>query len=101
MIIFKNNFLGGKLSFADFLDIMHTHSVTEKVNQEITEAFRASDWNRNGQILTRDLKHTLCNWGEKLDAKQVDALFREANINGHYVKYEDFIRVICAPIPDY
>lgn len=80
---------------------MHTHSVTEKVNQEITEAFRASDWNRNGQILTRDLKNILCNWGEKLDAKQVDALFREANINGHYVKYEDFIRIICAPVPDY
>lgn len=91
----------GKLSFADFLDVMHTHSKKEKVPQEIIDAFRASDSYRNGQILTRDLKHILGRWGEKLDHKEIDALFREANINGSYIKYEDFIRIITAPVPDY
>ncbi|CAG2176407.1 unnamed protein product, partial [Oppiella nova] len=41
---------GGKLSFADFLDVMHSHSVKEKVSQEVMDAFRASDWNRSGTI---------------------------------------------------
>jgi Ca2+-binding EF-hand superfamily protein len=92
---------GGKLSFADFLDVMHSHSVKEKVPKEIIEAFRASDWNRTGQIASRDLKHILCRWGEALDHKELELLFRETNISGPSLKYEDFIRIICAPIPDY
>jgi hypothetical protein len=32
----------------------------------------------------------------------VDQLFREANIqmNG-VVKYDDFVKIVCAPVPDY
>lgn len=92
---------GGKLSFADFLDVMHTHSKKEKVPQEILEAFYGSDRTRSGQIALRDLKHILCGWGERLDPKTVDQLFREANITGPYVKYHEFVRIICAPVPDY
>ncbi len=32
----------------------------------------------------------------------VDQLFREANINPNgVVKYEEFVRILCAPVPDY
>ena len=31
---------GGKMSFADFLDTMHTHSKKESVPRELLEAFR-------------------------------------------------------------
>jgi len=98
-VYFKDK--AGKISFADFLDIMHTHSVKEKIPQEIVDAFRANDWNRNGQIQTKDLKHILMKWGEELDGRQVEALFREANISGAYVNYEEFVKIICAPVPDY
>uniref|UniRef100_A0A1W7RAX8 Calglandulin n=1 Tax=Hadrurus spadix TaxID=141984 RepID=A0A1W7RAX8_9SCOR len=93
---------GGKISFADFLEIMHTHSQKENIPQEILMAFRASDKGHSGQILARDLRRILTNWGEKLSPREVDHILREANImpNG-YIKYEDFIRVVCAPIPDY
>jgi Ca2+-binding EF-hand superfamily protein len=32
----------------------------------------------------------------------VDQIFREANIqmNGQ-VKYEEFVKIVCAPVPDY
>ena len=33
---------GGKMSFADFLDTMHTHSKKESVPRELLEAFRNS-----------------------------------------------------------
>lgn len=52
-------------------------------------------------IKVNDLKYILCKWGEQLPKKQVDKLFREANLNGQYVKYEEFIKIICAPLPDY
>lgn len=80
---------------------MHTHSKKENIPDEILDAFRASDWNRNGQISYRDLKHILCKWGEKLDQREVDKLFKEANIAGQYVHYEDFVRILSAPSPDY
>ena len=91
----------GKISFADLLDIMHTHSVKEKIPQEILDAFIATDWTRTGQMLTRDLRHILCGWGEQMDQRQFDKLMREANITGPYFKYEDFVKIISAPIPDY
>lgn len=93
--------VGGKLSFADFLDVMHTHSKKEEIHKEIMDAFKAWDRNRTGQILVRDLKHILCQWGEKLGNREVDQILREAKSSGPYVKYEDLIRVITAPIPDY
>lgn len=92
--------LGGKLSFADFLDIMHTHSKKEEIPKEITDAFKAWDRNRTGQILVRDLKHILSQW-EKLGGKEVDQILREAKTTGPYVKYQDLLRVITAPVPDY
>ncbi|XP_015789127.1 calmodulin [Tetranychus urticae] len=92
---------GGKLSFADFLDVMHTHSKKEKVPEEILEAFQGWDLNRTGQIHVRDLKHILCQWGEKLGTREVDHILREANTMGPYVKYQDLVGVLSAPVPDY
>ncbi|XP_074599035.1 calmodulin-like protein 4 [Brevipalpus obovatus] len=92
---------GGKLSFADFLDVMHTHSMKEKLPDEVIEALRAWDRNRTGQISVRDLKHILCQWGEKLSSKEVDQILREANAMGPFIKYQDLVKVITAPIPDY
>lgn len=33
----------------------------------------------------------------------VDQIFREANVSGSsgMVKYTDFVRIVCAPVPDY
>lgn len=94
--------LGGKLSFADFLDVMHTHSKKEKVPQEIIDAFDAMDPRKTGQIATRDLKHILTQWGEHLDGKEVENLLNEAHVSHRQtINYHDLIRVICAPVPDY
>ena len=47
-IYFKQK--GGKLTFADFLDVMHTHSGKEKLPDEIIRAFQANDYNRTGAV---------------------------------------------------
>uniref|UniRef100_T1KRI4 EF-hand domain-containing protein n=2 Tax=Tetranychus TaxID=32263 RepID=T1KRI4_TETUR len=99
--LYELSALWGKLSFADFLDVMHTHSKKEKVPEEILEAFQGWDLNRTGQIHVRDLKHILCQWGEKLGTREVDHILREANTMGPYVKYQDLVGVLSAPVPDY
>lgn len=93
--------LGDKLSFADFLDVMHTHSKKEKIPQEILDAFSGFDRRKSGLVSISDLKHILCDWGEKLDHRLVDKLFREANVSGSYLKYHDFVKILSDPSPDY
>ncbi|KAL2726619.1 calmodulin-like protein 4 [Vespula squamosa] len=93
---------GGKMSFADFLEAMHLQTRVEDLPKEVIEAFQAADTAHTGTIPARQLAHMLLHWGEKLSNKEVEQIFREANvsINGN-VKYEDFVKIACAPVPDY
>lgn len=90
------------MSFADFLEVMHVHSRAEDLPKEIVNAFRAGDNQGKGLIPAKQLRHMLQNWGECLSSKEVDRIFREANVtNNSMVHYEDFVKIACAPVPDY
>lgn len=91
----------GKISFAELLDIIHVHSAQEKIPEEILRAFIAQDHSRSGQMLVASLKHVLCGWGEPLSDQQFSDLMQEAGIKGKYFKYEDLIKLVSAPKPDY
>nr|CAG4642136.1 EOG090X0GKM [Eurycercus lamellatus] len=92
----------GKISFADFLEVMHAHTLKEKSAKDILAAFQAADVNGRGSMNYKELRHILSGWGEKLSAKEVDQIFREANIKPNSsVKYNEFIKVLSAPVPDY
>lgn len=93
----------GRLSFADFLDVMHQHSNVEKLPDEVQAAFKAGDLEKRGTISARHLRHLLQNWGEGLSQREVDNIFREANIqsNNSQIRYQDFVKICCAPVPDY
>ncbi|UYV81322.1 hypothetical protein LAZ67_20000766 [Cordylochernes scorpioides] len=92
----------GKISFAEFLEILHDHSQKEDIPEEVLKAFRACDRGRSGQIHARELRRILLSWGERLSQKEIDAIYREANVNPNgYINYSDFVRIICAPVPDY
>ncbi|CAH0557722.1 unnamed protein product [Brassicogethes aeneus] len=93
---------GGKMTFAEFLEVMHIHSRVENLPKEVVDAFKAGDLNNKGTIPAKQLRHMLQNWGECLSSKEVDRIFREANVNNNsMVRYEDFIKICCAPVPDY
>ncbi|XP_052869622.1 calmodulin isoform X1 [Anopheles cruzii] len=92
----------GRMSFADFLEVMHQHSRVENLPDEVVQAFKAGDKGGRGTIPARQLRHLLQNWGEGLSYREVDNIFREANVSGNgHVRYTDFVRVACAPVPDY
>lgn len=94
---------GGRLTFADFLDVMHAHSTKERIPDEVLEAFRAGDSEKKGTISARHLRNLLQNWGEGLSQREVDNIFREANVtsNNAQIRYDDFVKICCAPVPDY
>lgn len=93
---------GGKMSFPDFLKVMHLHSKAEDIPQEVVDAFKAADTQKTGMVPAKYLKHVLVNWGEGLSPKEVDQIFREANVTmNSKVRYADFVKIACAPVPDY
>lgn len=60
----------GKISFADFLEVMHTHTQKENSSKDIDAAFMASNPNKSRTISEKQLRHILQNTGEKLSAKE-------------------------------
>ena len=60
----------GKISFADFLEVMHTHSLKENPSKDIDAAFMASNPNKSRTISEKQLRHILKNTGEKLSTKE-------------------------------
>lgn len=114
------------MSFADFLDVMHQHSKVENLPDEVISAFEAADRQGKGTIPAKQLRNLLQHWGEGLSVRevlsdgirlprvsrilivfsvsveQVDNIFREANVsNNGNVRYSDFVKIACAPVPDY
>lgn len=65
----------GKMSFADFLDIMHQHSKIEKLPDEVIAAFKAADTQNKGVIPAKQLRNLLQNWGEGLSMREVCVYF--------------------------
>ena len=115
-----------KMAFSDFLEIMHSHtSVTsaETLPRELLQAFKNYDEKSKKMIPAKDLRRILTRWGEHLSPKEgmlllsfqlekkilkkiflllVDQVFREANISNHgMVNYSEFVKIVCAPVPDY
>ncbi|XP_049634461.1 calmodulin-like protein 4 [Suncus etruscus] len=92
----------GELDFSTFLTIMHAQMKQEDPKKEILLALLMADKEKKGYIMASELRSKLTKLGEKLTHKEVDDLFREANIepNGR-VKYEEFIHKITIPVQDY
>jgi len=70
MICIFLSILDGKMSFADFLEVMHLQTRAENLPKEVIEAFQAMDISHNGTISTRQLAHMLLHWGEQLSSKE-------------------------------
>ncbi|XP_042797518.1 calmodulin-like protein 4 isoform X1 [Panthera leo] len=92
----------GELDFSTFLTIMHTQIKQEDPKKEILLAMLMADKEKKGYIMASELRSKLMTLGEKLTHKEVDDLFREAEIepNGK-VKYDEFIDKITIPVQDY
>ncbi|XP_076820890.1 calmodulin-like protein 4 isoform X2 [Clavelina lepadiformis] len=90
------------LDFSQFLKIWQKQMSKENITNEITEALKLTDDSNKGLIAASELRRILMNTGEKLSHKEVDQIFRAANVrNNGYIKYKDFVTMVTIPIPDY
>ena len=150
---------GGKISFADFLEIMHGHSKKESIPRELLEAFRGMDPQRKGYIPAKVVEYMplgalldlpllrICGtyWQSGVKSSALEKVrtlnwVRDVKTHFHFlswpdisggqhtsirtgvlfipfpflvtnclipwplfaqVKYEEFVKIVCAPVPDY
>lgn len=85
----------GKISYADFLQLM-TLKMTEKdSNEEILKAFRLFDDDDTGTISFKNLKRVAKELGENLTDEELKEMIEEADLDGDgEVNQDEFLRIM-------
>ncbi|KAH6558449.1 hypothetical protein KP509_1Z063000 [Ceratopteris richardii] len=71
----------GTIDFNTFLPLMARKMKDTDSEEELKEAFKVFDKERNGFISAAELRHVMTNLGEKLTDEEVDEMVREAGID--------------------
>uniref|UniRef100_A0A8C5PE53 Calmodulin like 4 n=1 Tax=Leptobrachium leishanense TaxID=445787 RepID=A0A8C5PE53_9ANUR len=92
----------GEVDFSSFLTIMYRQQKQEDPENEILVAMLMSDKQKKGLIPVSELRAKLTQMGEKLTPEEVDGLLKNADIGPDgMLRYEEFVRRITLPVPDY
>ncbi|XP_055956993.1 calmodulin [Patella vulgata] len=78
------------LEFKQVESIVEKHTFPSETSESLKDAFRIFDKDGNGFINAAELRHVLCNLGEKLTDEEVDEMIREADLTGDgQVNYDE------------
>jgi len=85
----------GQIDFPEFLTMMSRKLQENDTEEEIVEAFKVFDKDGNGYISAAELRHVMCNLGEKLTDDECDEMIREADIDGDgQINYAEFVKLM-------
>ncbi|XP_055917399.1 uncharacterized protein LOC129949778 [Eupeodes corollae] len=85
----------GKLSFADFLQLMTMKMAEKDTKEEILKAFRLFDDDDTGKISFKNLKRVARELGENLTDEELREMIDEADLdNDGEVSQEEFLRIM-------
>jgi calmodulin len=85
----------GQIDFPEFLTMMSKKMHETDTEEEIVEAFKVFDKDGNGYISAAELRHVMCNLGEKLTDEECDEMIREADIDGDgQINYSEFVKLM-------
>jgi len=87
----------GTIDFPEFLRMMERRMRDTDAEEEIREAFKIFDKEGNGYISAAELRHVMCNLGEKLTDDEVDEMIREGDVDGDgQINYDEFVKMMLA-----
>ncbi|KAK3094114.1 hypothetical protein FSP39_024262 [Pinctada imbricata] len=79
----------GTIDFPEFLNMMATKMDNLDSESEIKETFRLFDKNGDGYISAWELRLVMANLGERLHDHEIEAMLREADVDGDgVINYE-------------
>ncbi|KAI8514255.1 PREDICTED: calmodulin-like [Branchiostoma belcheri] len=85
----------GTIDFTEFLTMMTQQMKQMHQEEELRDSFKLFDKDGNGSISAAELRQVMANLGEKLTDEEVDAMIREADVDGDgEVNFEEFVRMM-------
>lgn len=85
----------GKISYADFLQLMTIKMSEKDSNEEILKAFRLFDDDDSGTISFKNLKRVAKELGENLTDEELKEMIDEADLDGDgEVNQDEFLRIM-------
>ncbi|ESR46186.1 hypothetical protein WN944_007198 [Citrus x changshan-huyou] len=89
----------GTIEFEEFLDLMAKKMRETKAQEEMKEAFKVFDKNRDGFISPNELRHVMLNLGEKVTDEELEQMVKDADLDGDgQINYEEFSRMMLAAV---
>mmetsp|Transcript_11532 Transcript_11532/g.21819 ORF Transcript_11532/g.21819 Transcript_11532/m.21819 type:complete len:150 (+) Transcript_11532:61-510(+) len=86
-----------RIDFHTFLSLMSRKLKETDTEEELIEAFKVFDRDRDGFISAGELRTSMMNLGEKLNDTEVDEMIREADLDGDgFINYDEFVRMMMA-----
>lgn len=85
----------GKVSFADFLELMTVKMAEKDTKEEIMKAFKLFDDDETGKISFKNLKRVAKELGENLTDEELHEMIDEADRDGDgEINQEEFLRIM-------
>ena len=84
-----------KITFEEFLILMHSRLKKEDIENELNEAFNAYDKNGKGVISVKEFKRILNTLGDKICEEEVDEIRQKVDPkNKGYIDYKELTKII-------
>ena len=84
-----------KISFEEFLILMHSRLKRADIENELNEAFNAYDKNRKGIISVKEFKRIINTLGDKICDEEVDEIIQKVDPkNKGYIDYKELTKII-------
>ena len=86
-----------RIDFQSFLALMSRKLKETDTEEELIEAFKVFDRDRDGFISGGELRASMTNLGERLNDAEVDEMIKEADLDGDgLINYDEFVRMMMA-----
>ena len=84
-----------KISFEEFLILMHSRLKKADIENELNEAFNAYDKNGKGIISVKEFKRIINTLGDKICDEEVDEIIQKVDPkNKGYIDYKELTKII-------
>ncbi|XP_063430888.1 neo-calmodulin-like isoform X1 [Mytilus trossulus] len=85
----------GTIEFPEFLQMATDMMKSVDLADEVRDAFRLFDKNGDGYVTAPELKTILSNNGEKISDEELDALVKDADVDGDgKINYQEFVSML-------